>query len=302
MTLKSIWLYLLVFIVAFMVFAFVSFPASRAGRYVEEILNAGDSVVSFSIGAVRPGLPFKLKFTDVALETFNGLNIVPDGVQASVSPFFLLNSQQEIHIKSSIYGGQVNGVFQTRGSELNAFSCKALSWTQINVDQYQYKTGLGSVTLSCEIQGEFLSDSPEPSNADKKGRPRKKTNDVTGNGTAQVLNFHSEMKDTWLNLISLPQVDFDQIGIEFKSLPGKVELTRCTARGPLINVSLKGDLVFAVPMEKTRLSLKGKILADSPYLAKFANRAEVKSMAGNITKNGISFYIKGTLGSPKIGI
>ncbi len=302
MTLKSIWLYLLVFIAAFVLFSFVSFPAQKAGRYVEEILNDGDAFVRFSIGSVRPGLPFKLKFADVALETGNGLNIVPDGVDASVSPLSLFNSQKEIHIKSNIYGGQVTGVFQTLGSDLNAFSCQDLSWSKIYVDRYQYQTGLGTVTLSCDIQGEFHSDSPESTNTDKKGRSRKKTNGVTGNGTAQVLNFHSEMKETWLNLISLSQVDFDQIGIEFKSLPGKVELIRCTARGPLINVSLKGDLTFAVPIEQTQLSLKGKILADSPYLAKFANRAEVKSMAGNISKNGISFYIKGTLGTPKIGI
>ena len=51
-----------------------------------------------------------------------------------------------------------------------------------------------------------------------------------------------------------------------------------------------------------RLDLTGIILQDSPYLAKFANIAAVRAVAGNILKNGIQFKVTGTLANPKISI
>ncbi len=292
---KSILLYILFFMTAFFVFAALLFPGKEAATYLSHSLKSKN--LQLSIDNIKPVFLFKLKFEKIkifmgqeieGLDKNQGVQIVPDSFKVSFSPVSIFK-EKKIQFESDFYQGSVKGHFRLNSIDPFLFSDAEAVMAGVKITDFRYATDLADITLGCELNGEFK----ETKSGDKTDFSR---------GSLLIRHFSAKMKRSLFNRLSLPQVDFSEIKLEFIQHPQRVMIEQCTARGPIINVKLKGQIEIVFPVQKSRLALTGVIQPDSPYLAKFANMAAIKSVTKNIQKDGIKFTINGLLGNPKIGI
>lgn len=293
---KSILLYIFFFLAAFFVFASLLFPGKEAATYLSQSFKSKN--LQLSIDTVKPVFPFKLKLEKIKLfigQEIEGQDInqrtqiVPESFEISFSPASIFNEKKSIQFESDFYQGSVKGHLRLNSMDPFMFSDADAVMAGVKISDFKYTTKIADITLGCELNGEY-----------KQTESGDKTD--SGRGILLVRHFSAKMKNSLFNHLSLPQVDFSEIKLEFIQHPQRVTIEQCTARGPIINVKLKGQMEIVFPVQKSRLNLTGVIQPDSPYLAKFANMAAIKSVAKNIQKDGIKFTINGLLENPKIGI
>ncbi|MCP3871740.1 MAG: type II secretion system protein GspN [Desulfobacteraceae bacterium] len=314
MKLKTVLLYILLFIAMAVVFVFLLFPQEKMGAYLSRVLENPNSKVQFSFDQVTLGFPFKLGFKNSRFLIDKTTQIVPKSFDVNLGPSFLVNKSNSIRFKAAVSQGVINGSFHI-GREPLTVSKEALSMSGVKIADFQYKTKLADIILGCELAAEYKIN-------DKTNDGSDKTN--SGQGTVWVQNFSAKMNASLFNTLNLPIVDFSEIEIEFTHNPDTVTITKCLAKGSIINVKLKGQIgkvgqigkagklgkagkVDQINTKKSvlknaKLNLTGVILPDSPYLAKFANMAIIKSKIKNIKKDGIKFTISGTLKHPEMRI
>ena len=293
---KSILFYILFFMAAVFVFAFLLFPGKEVAAYLSQSLKSKN--LQLRIDTVKPVFPFKLKFENTkffigqeieGLGINQGTQIVPDSFTVSFSPVSIFKEEKKIQFESEFYQGSVNGRLRLNSMDPFSFSDAEALMAGVKISDFRYTTDLADITLACELNGEYK----ETESGDKK---------ASGRGSLLIQHFSAKMKDSLFNRLSLPQVDFSEIKIDFIQDPKIVTIEQFAGKGPIINVKLKGQIEIVFPVQKSRLNLTGVIQPDSPYLAKFVNMTPLRSMVKNIKKEGIKFTIKGLLENPEIGI
>lgn len=291
MKLKPILLYILFFITAFVVFLFLLFPQREVSTAFSRLLTHPNSKVQVTIEKVKPGLgfPFKLSFENTKLLMNQTTEIVPESFEVFFGPAVLFNTKKILKFQSNLYQGSLKGSLRLNRIDPLLFSQAKLFMSGVKISDLRYKTDLADITLGCEVSGEY----EQIEALNKKG---------AGQGTILIKGFSAKLKDSLFNALNLPLVDFSDIKLEFTQSPQSITVTQCIAKGSIINIKFKGNIDIISPLQKSSLNFTGTILPDSPYLAKFANTASIKSVVKNISKDGIRFNIKGTLENPKIGI
>jgi len=289
MKLKPISLYFLFFLFAVVIFLFLLFPERKVAGSISRSLTTINPNVRVSIDNVKLGLPFKLVFENTKLLLNKTTQIVPESFEVFLGPAFIFNTKRPIGFQSDIYEGSLNGSLRLDNMDPFLFSQAELFMSNVKINDFRYKTGLADITLGCEVSGSYKQ-------IEASGKKK------SGQGTILCKKFTAKMTNSFFNTLKLPVVDFTDIKLEFTQSENRVTITQCLAKGSIINVKFKGSLEMMFPLQKTKLDLTGIILPDSPYLAKFANTASIKSVVKNISKKGIGFNIKGTLENPEIGI
>lgn len=288
---KSILFYILFFIVTSSGFVFLLFPGKEFAVYLSQVVK--NQNLDLRIDNVKPAFPFTLGFGNTTLllgrDMDKGMQIVPQFFQVFLDPFSIFKEEKQIKFQSGFSPGSLKGHLLLNSLDPFLFSRVTASMSGVKIIDFRYKTDLADITLDCELNGEYI----QAGAGDNK---------VLGKGSMLIQKFSAEMKDSLFIVLNLPVVDFSEITLEFTQHPKRLTLNRCIARGPIINVKLKGEIDILFPVQKTRLNLSGVILPDSPYLAKFVNYSAIKSVAGNSKKDGIIFTIKGTLENPEMGI
>ena len=294
MKLKPILLYILFFIIAVVLFLFLLFPEREVAGSLSRLLTNLNSNVQVSIDKVKLRPPFKLSFKNTKILTNQTTEIVTESFDVFLGPAVFFNTEKPLSFQSDFHQGSVKGSLKLNRIDPLLFSQLNLFVSKVYVSDFRYKTSLADITLECELEGEYKQIEALPKNkSDKK---------ISGQGTIFIQNFSANMKDSLFNVLNLPAVDFTTIKLEFTQSEKRVTITQCIAKGSIINVKLKGMVDIGSPLQNTRLNLTGIVLPDSPYLAKFANTASIKSVVKNISRQGIGFTIKGTLKHPEIGI
>jgi type II secretion system protein N len=288
MKLKPFLLYTLFFLAAVLVFIWLLFPQKEAAKYFSHLLNQYDSKVEFSCEKVKLQPLLKLSFENSELLINNNIKIRPESLDIKLNPSFFDNKTKKIVFQSRLHQGTFNGVLGLKDSNPLLFSKAQFKMSDIKIVHFNYQTDLADMTFSCIVNGEY----------NFKGVKGKQT----GKGNVFIKDFAAKLSKSLFNTLNLPLVDFSQIKIDFEQQSNIITITQCVARGPVINLKLRGKIDMILPVNNVRLDLTGIILQDSPYLAKFANMAEIKALAGNILKNGIKFKITGTLNNPNISI
>lgn len=297
---KRIWMYLLVFILAFAGFAFVSFPGEEVGSRLAEMVNRKDPGFRLTIKTVKPALPLGLAFQDMSLFVTDKLSFLLDTARISFRPLSLFRREKQVGIRGQIHGGTLNGSVRIKGLDPLQVSGLELFLEKIGFDKVEYRTFLAELTLSGQISGEYREEGIQEALPEEKSGPGR--GEALGRGFLVMDSFLAQVEKSWLNSIEVPTIDFSRLRLDFVRENQRVVITDCTAKGSVIHVKLTGDIRPGASMEETRLNLMGKILPDSLLLAKFANQAAVRSKAKNITRNGIDFTIQGTLKNPRVGI
>lgn len=289
MKLKSVLFYFFFFIAAGFIFIFILFPQKQVAAYLSYSLTDSDSNIRVSIDNVKLGFPFKLKFENTKLLLGRDTQIIPESFDVFLDLASIFNEEKQIRIQSGFYQGSIKGGLRLDSINPLLFSDIKFFMSGVKISNVGYKTDLADIDLSCELSGEYK----QLGVVDKKD---------SGHGTIHIRNVFAKMNHSLFNTLNLPVIDFSDIELEFTQQLKAVTLIQCTAKGPSINVKLKGNIDIVFPVQESRLNLTGAILPDSPYLAKFVNMAALKAKVKNISKDGIKFNINGTLKNPKIGI
>lgn len=287
MKLKPLVFYLLFFIVSFLVFCSFLFPGTQIATYINQSLKKQN--VQVDVNTVTLGIPFKLKFENPMIQFGQLTRIQPETIELSMSPISIFKDKKQISIQSDAYQGEVHGQMVLNSIEPLLFSDAKASLSGIRINDYQYDTRLANITIGCDFNGECK----QVSNANNK---------TSWQGAMLIENFSAQMKNSLFNRLRIPTVDFSEIRLEFSENQNKITIQQCIAKGLVINLKLKGQIDIVFPLSESRLNFQGIVLPDSPYLAKFANMASIKSKVKNIKKSGIPFNIDGRLKNPRIWI
>ena len=304
MNLRSIFIYLLIFILAFVGFVFISFPGKEAGTRVAAMLNGKDPGLRFSIGSATPGLPFSLNLNGMTVSLDNKVLMAPDSFEVSFSPLSLLGREKKIGVQGTLSQGRMKGSLLVKSFDPFEASGLRFALEKIRIRDFPYHSPLAEVTLTCDISGEYRENPADPSLPPPSGKQDRARTEAfpPGSGSLVLENVLAHLENSWFNLIEFPDIDFSSLAVDFTCQGQRLVIARCVGKGAVINIKLNGEIRLAPAVEKSRLNLTGKILPDSPYLDRLANQAAVRFKARNVTRNGIDFFIKGTLENPRIGI
>ena len=288
MKIKPVLLYILFFMAALLLFIFLLFPQKDAAGYISNFLDEHNSKLQFSCERVKLKLPLKLSLENPKLLINKQIEVEPESFEIKLNPALFFKKQKKIVFQSDLYQGTLNGIIDLKGFDPFLFSKADLFISKVKIDHLSYKTDLAGIILGCLLNGEY--------------KYSEISGEKKGTGKLVIKDFSAEMENSLFNTLHMPVVDFSEVQIEFEQQSNIITVKQCIARGSVMNLKLKGKIDIVLPLNKVRLDLTGIMLQDSPYLAKFANIAAVRAVAGNILKNGIKFNITGTLNNPKITI
>lgn len=293
MKFKSLILYSLFFIAALFALVYLLFPQKDAAQFLSDYLNKNNAKLELICDSVKLKMPLKFSLENPKILIDKNIQLEPGLVEIKLNPSLFFSKSKKIVFQSDLYQGSVKGVFDVKNFEPLLFSRAELLISKVKIDNFRYNTDLADIILGCVINGEYQYNEE----IDKK---------KIGNGTFIIKDFSAKVTNTFLNALNLSLVDFKEIKLEFEQQTNNiVNITQCIARGPVINLKLKGKLINItafLPLSNVELDLEGIVLQDSPYFAGFANTVAVKVVADNILKNGIKFNLKGTLSEPEISI
>lgn len=289
MKLNIVLLYLLFFMGSVVFFLFVLFPQKQVAAYLSRSLTTENSVLSVKIESIQPALPFGLKSKNIRLLLDQKVTLTPEYVKVFLKPVSMFKKENHIQFQSGLSRGFIEGSLLVNSLDPFLFSQLKLVADRVKISNFRYKSNLADIVLNAELNGEFKQEE----DSDKA---------ESAHGDFFIQNLTAEMKNSLFNTLNLPVVDFSDIKLEFTQSRKTIKVKQCMARGSIIHVTCKGNIDIFFPLEKSKLTLTGVILPDSPYLAKFANMTGIKKTVKNISFSGINFNISGTLGNPKIGL
>jgi len=284
---KPVLLYVLFFITALLIFIYLLFPQKDAARLFSNSFGQENSNLKFFCEKVTLKIPFKLDIKNSKLLIHKTMELKPESLEINLIPALFSNKSKKIVFQSYINQGLLKGSLYFDDYSSLVLLKTDIFASKIKIDNYIYKTDLAEILLGCEINGEYQDNKIN------------KTKD--GEGKLIIKDFSAKMENSLFNKLNLSVVDFSEIKLEFDHQLNMVNISHCIAKGSVINLKLNGKITV-LPDSNAKLDLKGVLLKDSPYLAKFSNMAVVRAVAGNILNQGIKFTIKGTLKNPKISI
>lgn len=291
---KMILSYICLFIFAVVVFLIMLFPGQQIAQYISQSLTNPGLDVHTNIDSVKPAFPFYLKSEGTKISIGQNLKIEPDFIKIRLGPSLIFGESKRLKFKSQIHDGLLNGSIAFKDTQPIVYTKLQMDLSGLEFNKYKYRTRLARVTLSGKINGQYSYAAQGDGQKDPKKDP--------GNGTFLIEDFSAELKNSLFNRLKLPVIDFSKIQAQFTQDRQNINVTQLTAKGSVINLKLNGIIRMDFPIDQSRLSLKGAILPDSPYLANFVNSPLIKRMVKNIKKDGIKFTIDGTLKHPVIKI
>ncbi len=294
MKIKMILSYICLFVFAMLVFLVLLFPGQQIAQYISHSLTNPGLNVYTHVDHVKPAFPFYLKSEDTKISIGQNLKIEPDFIKIKLGPGLIFGEQKQLKFNSQIYDGALNGRISFKDTQPIVYTNLQMALSGLKFNKFKYNTRLAMVTLSGNVSGQY-------SYHDLKGSQKDGPKDPE-NGTLLIEDFSAVLKNSLFNRLKLPAIDFSAINVAFTKDRQNINLTELTATGSVINLKLNGIIRLDIPILQSRLSLKGTILPDSPYLANFANSTLLKAMVKNIKKDGVRFTIGGTLKQPVIKI
>lgn len=289
MNAKLVLVYILFLMAAFVFFVFLLFPGKKVAAYLSGAVTTPDAVVQVTMDDADLYPPLRLSLDNIRFTLGPDITIKPASFGISLSPLVFFENEKNVSFQSKLFQGTLHGSLVFTHLDPLAASAAHLIFSDIKTGPFIYKTDLADVTLSCEINGEYIFS----------GQVNKKKQ---GKGTIFLRNVSAVMENSLFNRLHLPAVDFSQVEAGYEQMGNTLTITNCIAKGSIVHIKLTGDIHLGFPLKESRLDLTGLVLPESPYLAAFANNAAIRAAAKNISKNGIKFGISGTVMQPKIKI
>lgn len=286
---KLVLFYILFSMAAFVFFVFLLFPGKKVAAYLSGAVTKPDAMVQVTMDDADLYPPLRLSLDKIRFALGPDITIKPASFAVSLSPLVFFENEKNIRFQSKLFQGNFHGSLKLTRLDPLAASAAHIIFSDVKTGSLVYNTGLADITLSCEIDGEYIFSRQE--NEKKQGQ-----------GTVFFRNVSAVMENSLFNRLHLPAVDFSLVEAGYEQTGKTLTITNCIAKGSIVHIKLTGDIHLGFPLKESRLDLTGLVLPESPYLAAFANNAAIRSAAKNISKDGIKFGISGTVMQPKIEI
>ncbi len=284
---KLILFYLVFFLLSLFVFTSILFPGKEAATHLSSLLTARYSPLQIDIQSVTHEFPLGLNLENPRVILNEKMPIETNLIKISFNLSSVFRKQKKIKIQSGFYDGTLKGSMNLNETRLPLLSDITLLLSGVKINNFRYKTDFADIILDLELAGEYAYSETR----DKK---------IPGKGAVHIKNLSARMKDSLFNTLGFPLIDFSSIRLEFIQAKNKVTLTRCLAKGAILNVKMTGELALGSSMETTILNFKGVILPDSRQLNRFVRMSG--GAAARRGNKGIKFNISGTLEKPQIGL
>lgn len=289
MKIKLVLFYLLFSMAAFVLFVFVLFPGKKVAAYLSDTVTRPDAMVQVHMEDADLYPPLRVFFDNPRFSLGPDLTIIPQtfGISLSVPAFF--ENEKNISFQSKIFQGTATGSFRVTHLDPLSVSDAQITISDIKITQFFYQTDLADITVSGEMNGQYTFWGQE----DKQQQ---------GKGTLVIQNVSAVMENSLFNRLKLPLIDFSRVEAAYTQAGKTITITNCIAKGSILHIKLTGDIQTGFPLKESRLNLMGVVLPESPYLAVLADNAAIKAAVKNISRDGITFGLSGTLMRPKIEI
>ncbi len=296
MKIKILIIYAVVFLTALVLFIFLLFPGQKMAAFVTRKMQAPGSPLyqsSFQVSVkdIRPSFPFGLVSDHVSVVSDSG-GAVPDfQVFVHVPLLSVYQRPLSVRVKAYPFNGLVQADWNASHLHPKYWNLKNLDVQDMDFSHAVLHAGNGELVLQGTIGGGF---------AQAENVPVKLQSDfwkfLSGKGQIHGKDIHVDVSRSRLALVHLPALSFTRLDGEFTMNKGQIHLKDCLFKGPVLHLQFSGNIRLADPAEESTVSLKGKVLPDSPYLAQLANHPLLRLQVPDIAQKGVVFHVTGTLG------
>ncbi|MFH2092698.1 MAG: type II secretion system protein GspN [Pseudomonadota bacterium] len=282
MKLKLTVLYGVFFVVAIVFFTIVLFPEKQAAVLCSNFFNQTFSTVRCNIGSARLKFPAGLELTDTEWTGFDSIHIKPEKMILGVLLPSVFKPVKDMTFSADINHGKAKGLIRQIRFSHHDFSSLSISFSNVQIADFSFQTEQYPIKVSCDAGGQF--------------EYLKKSNSSTGN--IVFLNFTADLPDMpGVSRIGMKKLVFNRVELEFATENEKIVISKCSARGPEMNVDLEGTLVLGEP---STMGLKGYIRPNPSFVSKLSAMASVTDLFQDSKGKGIPVSISGTIHNPVI--
>lgn len=277
---KQICIYVLYFFAAVLVFGWMTFPGKKVAMAVSEGFNKTFSFVQLEADTSSLSLPVGVVLEKSRLVFFEKLMVEPDSLQLHWPVLSVLNSNKIVKFDGQTgagkwHGSIVGGVLFQR--PLSSFS---LVFSQVVVNEFVYQTPAFKTAISFTAGGNHQT--------------AKETKEI--GGQVDLMNFTADiLQGKALKEIGVSEIHFDRVQIQYEVVNNKVALKTLSARGPMMNLDLKGTIHLS---GKFKLRLNGHLMPTGSFVSDLSKIASIQGMFKKQKTKGIPVIISGSLSKP----
>ncbi|SMC47106.1 type II secretion system protein N [Desulfocicer vacuolatum DSM 3385] len=296
MGVKSIFLYLLYTLGAFVVFLYLLLPGERLATIMSRILNKSLEPVTISMEDIKWHLPLKLGGKGIVVSLPRDRRIFVEHLWLKPAWTTFLNESKTIDFDMDLYKGRAFGRVEFSLEPEQGLSGMPLSYIVdarfdgIHIENFQYKSPQGDITVSCLAGGQFTLS-------------RSQDRGLGGIGEIKITNCAVDIVHEILSGMGIPGVNFETVKITYRLEDNNLEILGCRATGAEMTLTVSGTVALNAPISRSRLDLKGRVQPDAGYLAGIPNLPPmVSAFLGRFKGKGVPFKIKGTLDRPGVSL
>lgn len=286
---KSFFLYGVYCVFTFLLLCVLLFPEKRAGELAVERLNRKFPGYRFTIEKVRPVFPLGIRAVNLKIVLPGGSALVFNSASLFPDLLSLVKTNKSADFKAFAYNGSLTGSV----SGAIPFSMDSgklqLHATGMEINGLRLIKDYADIRISFTMDGDFLYQVP--------GRDA-----GSGRGTISASGCRALVKSPLFARLGISEFDFEPIDMDFRVSRDHLKLLSFRASGSQADIIATGSVVLGLPLEKSRLNLKGHIQLHPEYFANFPTSLPVDMLLGESKKGGIPFTVSGTFDKPLISL
>jgi len=286
MTVRQIGLYIFYFMIAFVVFAFVLFPREQAAKKISQGLGQIFPGIIIQMDRITPIFPLGIKCEAPVINLGNRFHLMPDDLVVKMPVSTIFKPGSEVIFSGTLFDGSIKGSVTDVSLTDNRFSGFELNLENIKASKVICRIQNADLDISFDVKGQYIF-----------------TEDKA-KGNFILTQVNARIKDSIFNRMGITELDFSSIELDFLQDEKKISLVKCIAKGNVMILHLKGDLIPTGNMFDAlgdwSIELKGFIQPQPAYISKFAGVSSMANLFKNNREQGLPIRITGLLKAPEI--
>lgn len=284
MRIKTISLYLAYAVTMFFLIAYLRFPGETASRILGERINRITPKIQLELSNVTPVIPPGFKTANPVITVLDQNRFSLDSAVVSPDILTLFSSTRKINFKAAALNGTVKGTISTPTDTALSPMTLLSEFSDLEIPKVYYSKGLIDLEALFKLSGtvEYTQNQPL--------------------GSTRAELHLTDLKITILTplvqALGFSDITFTHVDITAAMDNDQFEITRFSAPGDKLSITLTGTGTLKLPMEKSQLNLKGEIRPDPSHVANFAGISSVEVLFQDTKNEGIPFTVSGTVENP----
>lgn len=284
MRIKTISLYLAYAVTMFFLIAYLRFPGETASRILGERINRITPKIQVELSNVTPVIPPGFKTANPVITVLDQNRFSLDSAVVSPDILTLFSSTRKINFKAAALNGTVKGTISTPTDTALSPMTLLSEFSDLEIPKVYYSKGLIDLEALFKLSGtvEYTQNQPL--------------------GSTRAELHLTDLKITILTplvqALGFSDITFTHVDITAAMDNDQFEITRFSAPGDKLSITLTGTGTLKLPMEKSQLNLKGEIRPDPSHVANFAGISSVEVLFQDTKNEGIPFTVSGTVENP----